>query len=92
MVVNYRIVPNDRIYLVQQLFKEIYFVSETSKICKVVYTNNPKVDSALIQDTYIQCYPKKIAVDVLLDIFHARERVLKVYGSNILIIDQLNKI
>jgi hypothetical protein len=76
MVVNYRIVPNDQRNLVQQLLKKIW-VLRASKICKVVDTDNSKVDSAFIQDTYIQCHPKEIAVNVLLDIFYARERVLK---------------
>jgi hypothetical protein len=77
IVVNYKIVSNDQRDLVQQLLKEIWFVSEISKICEVIYTNSPKVDSVLIQDTYIQCHPKKIVMNVLLDIFYARKRVLK---------------
>jgi hypothetical protein len=40
-----------------------------TKICEVIYTNNPKINYVFILNIYIQYYLQKILVDILLNIF-----------------------
>jgi hypothetical protein len=78
MAVNYKIVPNDQRTFVQQLLSEIWETEEMQEVTSVVYTDNPKADSNLIKQTFLQCFPDLLlGVEVLLDIFHAKARVLK---------------
>jgi hypothetical protein len=77
MILNYRIVPNDQCTFVQECLKEVWSTPGAQKICEVVYTDNPKVDKSFIEQTYLQCHPGHLSVAVLLDIYHARARVIK---------------
>jgi hypothetical protein len=77
MVLNYKIVPNDTRIYVAKLLEEIWTIPNLEKKCEVVYTDNPKVDRGSIQQIYTSCFPKDIQIAVLLDVFHARARVLK---------------
>ena len=77
MILNYRIVSNDQRTFVQECLKEVWSTSGAQKICEVVYTDNPKVDKNFIEQIYLQCHPSHLSVAVLLDIYHARARVIK---------------
>jgi hypothetical protein len=60
-----------------RMFKEVWSTPEIQKICEVVYTNNSKVDRNYIQQIYHQYFPNHISVAILLNIFHAKTRVIK---------------
>lgn len=68
--------------LVQDLLKEIWTTNGAQKLCEVVYTDNSKVDKRFIQQIYQECFPKELSVEVLLDIFHGRERIFRAMNKN----------
>ena len=46
--------------------------------CQAVYTDNPKVDESFIKEAFQTAYKDDIPlISVLLDIFHAQNRVIK---------------
>jgi 4-hydroxy-L-threonine phosphate dehydrogenase PdxA len=77
MILNHKVVPNDTRKFVQQCLEEIWKQPDAEKICEVVYTDNPKVDTTAIQSIFLQLYPNHLPVSVLLDIYHGRARVIK---------------
>jgi hypothetical protein len=77
-VIGYKIVPSDERIHVQQLLKDIWTTENREIITKVVYTDNPKVDKSAILTTFKDCHPQELVdVVVLLDIFHAQNRIVK---------------
>jgi len=77
-VLNYAIVPNDTRAFVQECLSAIWTTANSKITPSVVYTDNPKVDQNFIQQTFEQCFPDcPLPVEVLLDIYHAKMRVLK---------------
>jgi hypothetical protein len=78
MAVNYQIVPNDKRDFVKKLLEEIWRTEDSNVVPSVVYTDNPKVDSSIINETFSHCFPEDpTGVEVLLDIYHAKVRVLR---------------
>jgi len=78
MILNYRIVPNDRRDLVQDVIRQIQRTEGREKDCEAVYTDNPRADRNYIQETYKECFPDApLQLPVLLDIYHGRVRILK---------------
>ena len=77
MILNYRVVLNDKWTFIQECLKEVWSTPEAQKICKVIYTDNPKVDRNHIKQIYLQCFPSHTPLAVLLDIYHAKARVTK---------------
>jgi hypothetical protein len=77
MILNYRIVSNDKHTFFQECLKEVWSTLKAQKICEIVYTDNPKVDRNQIEQIYHQFFPNHISVAVLLDIYHAKARILK---------------
>jgi hypothetical protein len=68
--------------LVQDFLKEIWTTNGAQKLCEVIYTDNSKVDKRFIQQIYQEYFPKKLSVEVLLDIFHGRERIFRIINKN----------
>jgi hypothetical protein len=77
LIVNHKIVPNNKRTFVQTCLKQIWTEPEAEQICEVVYTDNPKVDKSSIQKIFADCFPNHLPVAVLLDIYHARSRIIK---------------
>jgi hypothetical protein len=92
MIFNYRIVFNDQYTFVQKCLKEVWSISGAQKICEVIYINNSKVDKSFIEQTYSQCHLSYISVTILLNIYYAREKVMKViskYHPNLELSDKI---
>jgi hypothetical protein len=51
----------------------------SSEKCEVVYINNS--DKNFIKQIYLQYHPNYLSVAVLLDIYHARARVIKYHPN-----------
>ena len=77
MIVHYKIVPNDKRDEVKKLLKDIWTTPNIQKTTSVVYTDNPKVDRRAIQEIFLDCFSEEVEVSVLLDIFHAKMRIIK---------------
>lgn len=80
-VLTYKIVSNDRREELYKLLLDIWKNSERKIITECVYTDNPKVDESFIQKAFEETAPKEESefhvLTVLLDIFHAKSRVVK---------------
>jgi hypothetical protein len=68
--------------LFQNFLKEIWTTNRVQKLCKIIYTDNSKVNKRFIQQIYQEYFPKELSVEVLLDIFHGRERIFRTINKN----------
>jgi hypothetical protein len=55
--------------LVQDFLKEIWTINRVQKLCEIIYIDNSKVGKRFIQQIYQKYVPKKLLVEILLDIF-----------------------
>jgi hypothetical protein len=77
-VLGHKIVPNDSREFVTEILLEIWKTEGRTVSTQAIYTDNPIVDSKSIQNAYKECFPEDLTeLAVLLDIFHAKARVLK---------------
>jgi hypothetical protein len=77
-ILAFKVVPSDTRSFLQEMLKEIWTTPDLSVKCDAIYTDNPKVDKNAILTTYHSTFPDQIdTLDVCLDIFHAKNRVVK---------------
>lgn len=58
-MLGFRIVPNDSRKYIRELLKEIWETPGRTVITKAVYTDNPRVDTAVVSKTFSEFYPDK---------------------------------
>jgi hypothetical protein len=79
-VVGFKIVSNDRREELYMLLLEVWAPPDRQHITTCIYSDNPKVDEASIQRAFTETLPEDEHIHilkVLLDIFHAKSRVVK---------------
>jgi len=77
-ILAYKVVPNDKREELSLLLKQIWSTPNRFIETKCIYTDNVKVDQSTIKTTFKDCHRNyDELIKVLLDIFHAKERVNK---------------